>query len=104
MTINEIIEAVAEVTGVGADEILGRGREMRIVKARQLAMWTARNHTTRSLPEIANAFGKKHATILTGIKFAEKMLELDAEYARERDAVVARLTKLDCGCVGCDFN
>lgn len=98
MTISDIIEAVAEVTGVEADEILGRGREMRIIKARQLAIWIARNHTSRSLLEIANAFGKKHATILTGIKFAEKMLELDAEYARERDAVVARLAKVDCGC------
>jgi len=64
MTIKEIIEQVAAVTGVPADVILGKGRVRRIARARQVAMVLSRELTGQSYPRIGRAFRRDHSTVI----------------------------------------
>ena len=57
---HEIVEAVAAVMQVTAAEIQSPSRHRRIVIARGLASLLARELTTASYPEIAQAMGRRH--------------------------------------------
>ena len=68
MDIKEIIEAVARCYDTSVSDILSPSRDYKIITARHVAIYLARRRLTMSLPEIAKAFNRTHATVV----FAEK--------------------------------
>ena len=63
---DNILAAVAEVTGVPREALLGRGRQKPIVLARSLLIHITRELTAMSYPELATAMGKRtHSTVIT---------------------------------------
>ena len=85
LTIEEIQTAVAKKFSVTLQQIISPERTASLVTPRQLAMYIARKLTPKSLQEIADAFGKKHATILHGVKTIKERLEneVDLKYTLE---------------------
>lgn len=68
MDIKEIIEAVARCYDASVSDILSPSRDEKTITARHVAIYLARSRLSMSLPEIAKAFNRTHATIL----FAER--------------------------------
>lgn len=78
--IAEVIDRVCVRTGVEREELLGSQRHRRIVVARGLAAFLARELTNHSFPEIGRALGRdNHSTVHGAVRRIEQMLE-----ARER--------------------
>lgn len=62
--IGDVIEATCATIGISREDLLGDGRHRRVVAARGLAAYLAREMTTMSFPEIAAALGRStHSTI-----------------------------------------
>lgn len=78
--IAEVIDRVCARTGVEREELFGSQRHRRIVVARGLAAFLARELTNHSFPEIGRALGRdNHSTVHGAVRRIEQMLD-----ARER--------------------
>ena len=90
--LEQIIEETAKVCGVKVEQILGCDRTPDVLTARQLALFVARKNTTFSLPQIATAFGKTHATVIQAVRQMEQRLgeeqELRDRYKRLQEAAL----------------
>ena len=72
----DIIDAVCTRLGVSRPDLLGSGRHQRIVLARAMIAYLARELTTLSFPEIARALGRRHhSTIHTADQRLRRQLE-----------------------------
>ena len=89
LTVEEIQAAVAKKYGVTIHAILSAERTASIVTPRQLAMYISRKFTTKSLPEIATLFDKKHATILHGVKTIQKRLDVESDLKQTLDDILS---------------
>ena len=73
-----IIEVVCEAVGVDRDELLSTGRHRRVVLARGLCAYLAREMTNACFPEIATALGRTtHSTVHTADRRIRRQLEAD---------------------------
>jgi chromosomal replication initiator protein len=80
VTIEAIISAVAESTGVSATEIIGDKRSRPVVESRHVAMYLARELTDLSLPKIGERFGNRdHTTVLHAVEKITKLMREDRE-------------------------
>lgn len=78
ISLNDIIQVVAEGFGFEAEDIKGSKRTARLNRARQVAMYLCRDITEASLPHIGEVFGgRSHTTVLHGINKTEEELETD---------------------------
>lgn len=91
LSIDTIMQTVATRYGVKISDILSSQRTQTLVTPRQVAMFLSRKLTTKSLPEIATAFTKTHATVYHGIQAIQKRLDVEAEL---KSAVEGVLTSL----------
>ncbi|MCD4685980.1 MAG: chromosomal replication initiator protein DnaA, partial [Anaerolineae bacterium] len=67
--LSQIFEAAAEYHQLSMDDILSKRRTQKIARARQIAMYLAREVTDASLPQIGEALGgRNHTTVLYGYK------------------------------------
>ena len=73
-TLREIQDAVCKVEGVARDELLSPRRSPRIARARQLAMYMARELTPMTLAEIARGFDRDHTTVIHGLRAVDERL------------------------------
>ena len=83
MHINTIIEKVARHYGADVADVLSQSREGNLVVARQVALYFARKLTTRSLQEIAIAFGLTHASVLHAVRVVEERINGDETFRTE---------------------
>ncbi len=87
--VSDIIERVCEQLAVDRDELVGSGRHRRVVLARGIAVYLARELTTQSFPEIARALGRDtHSTAHTAAKRIEQLL-LSGERVDVQETAVA---------------
>jgi chromosomal replication initiator protein len=93
LTFDDIQRAVAEHFDLRLTDMSSKRRPRSVAQPRQVAMYLCRRLTRASLPEIANAFGKTHATVLHACKTIHDRLDLDAEQ-NLRDAVRTIARKL----------
>lgn len=74
----DVISAVTARLGVERSDLLSNGRHRRVVLARGLASYLARELTTLSFPEIARALGREnHSTAHTADARIRQMLQSD---------------------------
>lgn len=96
VTIDNIIDASAEITGVTREEIVGASRVAKIVTARSIAMYLARRMTIKSLPELAVDFCcRSHSTIHEATSKIAKQIESGerAKNYEDKTATVAGLVE-----------
>lgn len=64
ITMELIQKTVADYYRIKVSEMYSKTRTRAIARPRQVAMWLTRELTDRSLPEIGDAFGRDHTTVL----------------------------------------
>ncbi len=80
VTIDVILSAVAESTGVSVTEIIGDKRSRPVVESRHVAMYLARELTDSSLPKIGERFGNRdHSTVIHAVEKITKLMREDRE-------------------------
>ena len=94
VSMHDIVEAVAQVSGDMPDDLRGPCRAAALVRARQVAYWLGRDHG-HSLTRIGRALGgRDHTTVLQGLRRVALLARDDADLAdlidAARGAVLAR--------------
>jgi chromosomal replication initiator protein len=80
VTIDLILSAVAETTGISVTEITGDKRSRPVVESRHLAMYLARELTDASLPKIGERIGNRdHTTVLHAVDKIAKLMREDRD-------------------------
>jgi len=79
LTFEHIMKAVADHYDIRLVDMTSKRRPAAITMPRQIAMYLCRSLTPSSLPEIAVAFGKTHATILHAYREVVRKMETDSE-------------------------
>ena len=82
---------MAEHFDLRLTDMSSKRRPRSVALPRQVAMYLCRRLTRASLPEIANAFGKTHATVLHACKTIHDRLDVEQNL---RDAVRTIARKL----------
>jgi chromosomal replication initiator protein len=80
VTIEEIQKRVAEYYNVKVSDMHSARRSVTVARPRQMAMYLAKQLTSRSLPEIGRKFGgKDHTTVMHAVKRIEELAQKDNE-------------------------
>ena len=84
VTIEEIQRKVGEHYAVRLSDLIGPKRQRPIARPRQVAMYLAKQMTSRSLPEIGRRFGgRDHTTVMHGVRRIEELRQTDAQIAED---------------------
>jgi chromosomal replication initiator protein len=84
ITIDEIQRRVAEHYNLKLSEMSSERRARAVARPRQVAMYLAKQLTTRSLPEIGRKFGgRDHTTVMHAIRVIEELRQSDPGLAED---------------------
>jgi len=81
-TLTAIQDAVGEIAGLTREELVSPRRSAKVARARQVAMYLARELTPLSLTEIARGFDRDHTTVLHAVRHIATKLEPGSETAQ----------------------
>lgn len=92
VTVDMIQKAVAEHYSLKQADLISERRARAVARPRQVAMWLAKQITTRSLPDIGRRFGgRDHTTVLHAVRRIEALKGEDAAIARDLDVLLRKL-------------
>jgi len=91
LTFDRIQRAVAEHYDVRLADMSSKHRPRAVAMPRQVAMYLCRRLTHSSLPEIADAFSKTHATVLHACRAIDSRLDADPELRQHIDQISRKL-------------
>jgi len=83
LTFDKIQRTVAEHYDIRLADMTSKRRPRTIAVPRQVAMYLCRRMTKASLPDIAGAFSKTHATILHAYRTIDNRMDADTELRRD---------------------
>jgi chromosomal replication initiator protein len=84
ITIEEIQKRVAEHFNIKLAEMSSARRSRAVARPRQVAMYLAKQLTSRSLPEIGRKFGgRDHTTVMHAVRKVEELRTADAAFAED---------------------
>ena len=84
ISIDDIQRKVAEHYNIRLADMVGPKRARNVARPRQIAMYLAKQLTSRSLPEIGRRFGgRDHTTIMHGIRKIEELVTEDHALAED---------------------
>ncbi len=84
ITIEEIQKRVAEHFNIKLAEMSSARRSRAVARPRQVAMYLAKQLTSRSLPEIGRKFGgRDHTTVMHAVRKVEELRTTDATFAED---------------------
>ena len=86
-----MLAATATYHQLSMDDMLSKSRTKEVVRARQVAMYLAREETEASLPQIGVALGRNHSTILHGYNKIANEIPLDDALRHELSAIRRQL-------------
>jgi chromosomal replication initiator protein len=86
VTIEDIQRRVAEHFNIKLADMQSPRRARQVARPRQVAMFLAKQLTTRSLPEIGRKFGgRDHTTVMHAVKKVEELCAADLGFAEDVD-------------------
>ncbi|HEX7947514.1 MAG TPA: chromosomal replication initiator protein DnaA [Phenylobacterium sp.] len=92
VTVDMIQKAVAEHYALKQADLISERRARAVARPRQVAMWLAKQITTRSLPDIGRRFGgRDHTTVLHAVRRIEALKADDPALARDCDVLLRKL-------------
>lgn len=92
ITLDNIQKTVAEYFHVRVGEMLSKKRNRSIARPRQIAMALAKELTTRSLPEIGDAFGgRDHTTVLHACRKVQELKQMNVRLNEDYEILVRTL-------------
>ncbi|WES32199.1 chromosomal replication initiator protein DnaA [Varunaivibrio sulfuroxidans] len=84
VTIEEIQKRVSAHFNIRTSDMHSARRARSVARPRQVAMYLAKQLTSRSLPEIGRKFGgRDHTTVMHAVKKVEELRECDAAFAED---------------------
>ena len=84
VTVEEIQRKVSEHYNMRMSDMIGPKRHRTIARPRQMAMYLAKQLTSRSLPEIGRRFGgRDHTTVMHAVKRIEELKAVDNQIAED---------------------
>ena len=84
ITIEEIQRKVAEHYNIRLTDMSSARRARAVARPRQVAMYLAKQLTSRSLPEIGRKFGNRdHTTVMHAVSRVGELMERDAGFAED---------------------
>ncbi|CAI3940617.1 Chromosomal replication initiation ATPase DnaA (DnaA) (PDB:1L8Q) [Commensalibacter communis] len=84
VTIEEIQRKVAEHCNIRQTDMTSARRARAVARPRQIAMYLAKQLTSRSLPEIGRKFGNRdHTTVMHAISRISELIEKDSAFAED---------------------
>ena len=84
VTIEEIQRKVAEHWNIRLTDMSSARRARNVARPRQVAMYLAKQLTSRSLPEIGRKFGNRdHTTVMHAVQRVSDLMQLDAGFAED---------------------
>ncbi len=86
-TIDEIQKKVAEHFSISVKEMQSSRRARNVARPRQIAMYLAKQLTSRSLPEIGRKFDRDHTTVMHAVRKVEELLIEDGSLAESLDTL-----------------
>ena len=92
VTVDQIQKTVAEHYQLKQADLISERRARVVARPRQVAMWLAKQITTRSLPDIGRRFGgRDHTTVLHAVRRIEALKAEDPQIARDVDVLLRKL-------------
>lgn len=86
-TIDEIQKKVAEHFNISVKEMQSSRRARTVARPRQIAMYLAKQLTSRSLPEIGRKFDRDHTTVMHAVRKVEELVIEDTSLAEDVDTL-----------------
>ena len=84
LTVEEIQRKVAEYFSIKMSDMVSNRRMQNIARPRQIAMYIAKQLTSKSLPEIGRKFGgRDHTTILHAVRKIQELCADDFDFAND---------------------
>ncbi|HEX7887508.1 MAG TPA: helix-turn-helix domain-containing protein, partial [Phenylobacterium sp.] len=92
VTVDMIQKVVSEHYALKQADLISERRARAVARPRQVAMWLAKQITTRSLPDIGRRFGgRDHTTVLHAVRRIEALKAEDPGIARDVDVLLRKL-------------
>ncbi len=92
ISVGYIARTVSQYYKIEHEQIKSKRKTADIVRARQIAMYLSRKHTTGSLKSIGEEFGgRDHSTVIHAITTVENFLEMDFSLRSDIDNIEALL-------------
>ncbi|MCX7699198.1 MAG: chromosomal replication initiator protein DnaA [Candidatus Goldbacteria bacterium] len=92
--IDMIQQCVSDYFGIKIQDLTSKKRPDNISKARQIAMYIARQLTDYSLVQIGQYFGgKDHTTVMHAINKIEKIMNTDEKFKKTIEELIARIKR-----------
>jgi chromosomal replication initiator protein len=86
VTIDEIQKRVAEHYHMRLGDMTSARRARAVARPRQVAMFLAKQLTSRSLPEIGKKFGNRdHTTVMHAVSRVTELMDTDSQFAEDVD-------------------
>ena len=93
ITIDEIQRKVAEHYNIKLPDMHSARRARAVARPRQVAMYLAKQLTSRSLPEIGRKFGgRDHTTVMHAVKKIDELMAGDPQIAQDVELIRRALT------------
>lgn len=93
ITIDEIQRKVAEHYNIRLPDMHSARRARNVARPRQVAMYLAKQLTSRSLPEIGRKFGgRDHTTVMHAVRKVEELMLEDQQIAQDVEIIRRALT------------
>ena len=92
VTMEEIQKRVAEHFQIRMSDMSSARRSRTVARPRQIAMYLAKQLTSRSLPEIGRAFGgRDHTTVIHAVRKVEELIKADSAFAEDVELLTRML-------------
>jgi chromosomal replication initiator protein len=89
----EIQKLVGDYYGVGLPELLGRCRQKRLVRARQMALYFCRVYTEKPVTELGRLFQRSHAAVVHALQTLERDRRTQPRVAQEVQLLEKKLAQ-----------
>jgi chromosomal replication initiator protein len=89
----DIQKIVGDYYGVSLPELLGRSRQKRLVRARQMALYFCRIYTKKTMMELGRLFQRSHASVVHALQTLERDRKTKPRVAKEISLLEEKLAQ-----------
>jgi chromosomal replication initiator protein len=93
LSIPEIQKIICDYYGLSLVELLGRSRQKRLVRARQLGFYFSRLYTQKTVAELGRLFQRSHASVVHALQTLERERKTNQRLAQEVQLLEEKLAR-----------
>ena len=89
----DIQKIIGDYYGVSLPDLLGRSRQKRLVRARQMALYFCRIYTEKTMVELGRLFQRSHASVVHALQTLERNRQTQPRVAQELNLLEEKLAQ-----------